>query len=408
VVAEGRPDGSTTKTTFDASGNPVDSCFWASGTAGDCHPVGTLPWTNAPTQSTSTTYDARDERIGLVDSASNQTTVYDPDHNYQVKAIYTPPIGDLTRELQSLSSYDDRHRLVELKHQLCTLGAGHACSATTLVGETDYGYDDNDNRTQVVENNGSVTTDFRYCYDPLERLEYRNDAAACGSAGTSHDEKYVYDDTGNRTRTEIGPSGSVVATDFAYDAEGRLCTTGATSCTSPNVTYDDHGRTETWNGWTFSYDPDGRLLTACKSAGCPTTHDKVAFTYDAEGHRTQIVADPAGTADGQGPVTTDFRYQDEAIVEERLTDATHSAALVRSYVVDDTGTVVRLTVAAGEPGAGTYTPVWNGHGDALNLSRLETDGSLTLANSYRYDTRGRPPTATHNAIPDLGFRFTYA
>jgi hypothetical protein len=90
-----------------------------------------------------------------------------------------------------------------------------------------------------------------------------------------------------------------------------------------------------------------------------------------------------------------------------LTDASHTAAVVRSYVVDESGTVVKLTVAAGEPDAGTYLPVWNGHGDALNLSRLNADGSLTLANSYSYDTWGRPTTATHNGIGDLGFRFLY-
>ena len=54
-----------------------------------------------------------------------------------------------------------------------------------------------------------------------------------------------------------------------------------------------------------------------------------------------------------------------------------------------------------------YVPVWNGHGDAVNLSRLNADGTLTLANSYRYETWGKPTTATHNAIPDLGFRFLY-
>jgi hypothetical protein len=69
-------------------------------------------------------------------------------------------------------------------------------------------------------------------------------------------------------------------------------------------------------------------------------------------------------------------------------------AVVRSYVVDESGTVVKLTVAAGEPDAGTYLPVWNGHGATLNLSRLNADGSLTLANSYRHDTWARPTTAT--------------
>ena len=50
---------------------------------------------------------------------------------------------------------------------------------------------------------------------------------------------------------------------------------------------------------------------------------------------------------------------------------------------------------------------WNGHGDAMALWRLETNGSLTLANSYTYSTWGQPTTATHNSIADLGFRFLY-
>jgi RHS repeat-associated protein len=91
-------------------------------------------------------------------------------------------------------------------------------------------------------------------------------------------------------------------------------------------------------------------------------------------------------------------------------DAAHqTGAVVRSYVVDDAGSVVKLVIAAGEPGAGTYLPVWNGHGDALALWRLADDGTgtLTLANSYTYSTWGAPATATHNGLPDLGFRFLY-
>lgn len=403
TTSEVRPDGSTAKTTYDAVGNALDRCFWKPAiSVGDCLPVASSGWTNPPTQSTSTSYDARNERIGLVDGSSNQTTVYDSDHNYQTKALYTPTKADLTVELQTLTSYDDRHRVSEVKHQLCTISAGHACSSTTLVGESDYLYDDNDNRTKVLENNGAATTDLRYCYDALDRLQYRNTAAACGSA--AKDETYVFDDAGNRTQTVVGG----VTTNFAYDAEGRLCKTAATSCTSPNVTYDTAGRTKTWNGWTFGYDPDGRLLTACKSATCANTADKVEFTYDGEGHRTRILTDPAGTGAGQGPVTRTFRYQADAIVEETLTDATHTDAVVRSYVVDDTGSVVRMTIPAGEPGAGTYLPVYNGHGDTVNLSKLDpVTGSLTLANSFGYSTWGRPTTTTHNAIPDLGFRFAY-
>ncbi|MES2209514.1 MAG: RHS repeat-associated core domain-containing protein [Chloroflexota bacterium] len=91
-------------------------------------------------------------------------------------------------------------------------------------------------------------------------------------------------------------------------------------------------------------------------------------------------------------------------------DAAHPAgAVVRSYVVDDGGSVVKLVIPGGEPGAGTYLPTWNGHGDALALWRLADDGTgtLSLANSYTYGTWGTPTTAVHNGIADLGFRFLY-
>jgi RHS repeat-associated protein len=81
--------------------------------------------------------------------------------------------------------------------------------------------------------------------------------------------------------------------------------------------------------------------------------------------------------------------------------------VVRSYVVDDAGSPTKLVIPAGEPGAGTYLPTWNGHGDALALYRVESTGLLTLANSYTYDTWGKPTTTPHNGSADLGFRFTY-
>jgi RHS repeat-associated protein len=80
---------------------------------------------------------------------------------------------------------------------------------------------------------------------------------------------------------------------------------------------------------------------------------------------------------------------------------------VRSYVVDDEDSIVRFTIPAGEPDAGTYLVNWNGHGDALNLLRVNGDGTTTLANSFTYDSWGRPTVATHNGVANLDFRFLY-
>ena len=54
-----------------------------------------------------------------------------------------------------------------------------------------------------------------------------------------------------------------------------------------------------------------------------------------------------------------------------------------------------------------YLVTWNGHGDAAAIWKINTDGTLTLANSFTYTTWGAPTTATHNSIADLGFRYLY-
>ncbi len=41
------------------------------------------------------------------------------------------------------------------------------------------------------------------------------------------------------------------------------------------------------------------------------------------------------------------------------------------------------------------------------LWHLETDGTLTLANAFTYDTWGRPSISGPNRIADLGFRRLY-
>jgi RHS repeat-associated protein len=330
------------------------------------------------------------QRVSLTDSVTSATTVYDANHNYLPAAVYLPTGSG--KEHQTLYGYDERHRLVSLTHQLCTISSGHSCSATTATGSDGYAYDVNDNRTQVNESNGVTSSDRRYCYDAQDRLIYRNTATACSSS--AKDESYAYDAAGNRTQAVVGGT----TTNFAYDGNGQLCRTAGTTCGTPNVSYDDAGRTRNWAGWWLTYDGEGRLTKACKSSTCASTADRVEMAYDGDGNRTQIVTTPAsGSA-----TTVDFAYQGSALVEERT-----NGSLSRQYTVDETGTIVKLTIPAGQADAGTYLVTWNGHGDALALNRINADGSLTLANSFSYSSWGAPTTATHNGIGDLGFRFLY-
>jgi RHS repeat-associated protein len=123
------------------------------------------------------------------------------------------------------------------------------------------------------------------------------------------------------------------------------------------------------------------------------------MTYDGEGHRTKVIETPAAGS----PVTTrEFRYQGDAVVEEAV-----NGTIIRSTIVDENGTPTKVLVSNSGAANGTYLPTWNGHGDLLALWRVETDGTLTLANSVTYDTWGRPSVSTHNGVPALGWTRLY-
>ncbi len=234
-----------------------------------------------------------------------------------------------------------------------------------------------------------------YCHDALDRLTSTRSAAGCSSGLL---EAYEYDAAGNRTRATLASPQY-----FRYSGAGQLCEQSASAGSCPAdpatwaIRYDDAGRTSAWNGWTLTYDGEGRLASACRVAGC-ASGDMVRMRYDGDGRRVELVAGPNGGA----ATTRTFRYQGSAIAQE-LTNG----VVTRSYVTDEAGTIVKVCDPACTGSNPQYLVTWNGHGDALALWRITSDGSLTLANSYTYSTWGAPTTATHNAYPDLGFRYLY-
>ena len=399
VTAEAHPDGSVTKTNFDPAGNATDRCVWTSAPTDPCLPAGSAFGSPQPVSVTSTGYDSRNQRISLsigAGSAITSTTTYGSAVGYQVTATYLPTGAG--RESQVLFSYDSRQRLATVTNQLCVLSSGHACSSVTPMGSDSYAYDNSNNKTQVVESNGVASSDRRYCYDAGNRLVYRNTGSPCSSA--ANDESNAFDATGNRTSTVAGG----VTTAFLYNTAGQLCSVGGSSCTSPaskSLTYDSDGRTATWNGWAFLYDGDARLTSACQSASCNGTgFNRVDFTYDGDGHRTQIVETTAAGA----VTTTTFTYQGDTVVSETV-----STGERRTFVTDDTGRIIRMTVSGDvDPDDNaTFVVAWNGHGDALGLWRQNADGSVTLANSFVYSTWGTPSTTIAAPFSDLAFRYLY-
>lgn len=107
--------------------------------------------------------------------------------------------------------------------------------------------------------------------------------------------------------------------------------------------------------------------------------------YDGEGHRVRLVETPASGT----PTTTDFAYQGDAVVRE--TAVTGTTTVTRTFTVDEAGSIVRMTVAGmGTPNDGDYLVTWNGHGDAVELARIDPGtGLLSPANRFTYTARGR-------------------
>ncbi|MDP9463507.1 MAG: hypothetical protein M3P52_02690, partial [Actinomycetota bacterium] len=407
-VAETRSEDGTaiswTKTNADPLGNPTDRCVWNSSPGSElCKAVG-ASFTTVPSVHTSSAYDARNNRVSLKIPGAGETT-YDPAHVYQVDVVYAPTklngSNQVIAEHRSDYGYDSRHRLTSVTHSTCPVTADtHTCSGgTTQTGSSTYVYDDNDNRTQVSESKdgGSAVTTY-YCYDALNRLTSKG-STTC-TTGTS--EGYEYDAAGNRTRATLSSPQY-----FRYSSAGQLCEQSTTygSCAADPATwqirYDDAGRTKLWNSWNLTYDGEGRLATACKVVGC-ASNDMVTMRYDAQGHRVELVTRPnSGSA-----TTTTFRYQGDAIAQEYT--GTGTLTLVRTYVTDESGAIVKVCDPDCSGANPQYLVTWNGHGDALGLWKVNSsDGSLTLANSFSYSTWGTPTTTTHNSLSDLGFRFLY-
>ena len=167
--------------------------------------------------------------------------------------------------------------------------------------------------------------------------------------------------------------------------------------------YDDAGRTQTVTdnetSWTFAYDADGRLTSACSGTTCSGSRmcNWVDYRYDGDGHRIQIKTIAAGGT----VITTDLRYAGDTVVQESI-----AGSVSRTYATDDEGRIVE--VCDPDCASGTiYLVTWNGHGDATGLWRQNADGTLTLANSYTYSTWGAPTATVASGFGDLGYRFLY-
>jgi RHS repeat-associated protein len=338
------PDGSVTRTEYDALGN-VEATVDALGRRTEFtydelgrqtrtdHPDGTFDLTG---------YDAENRRISSTDRASRETT-YEYDPAGRLRKTFLPDDGT---PIVLEQVYDEVGRL----HQ----------SIDARGNATTFGYDDSGRRTTIT--------------DALNQITFA-----------------AYDPDGNQVAL-TDPRGNTTA--FVYDAGNRLTRTVAPDATFRTTGYDALGRRisetdESGKVTQFGYDALGRLATVTDALNQVTTYaydeagNRISQT-DANGHVTRFEFDSVGRQtkrilpDG---ASERFTY-DAAGNRASRTDFLGRTTL---YDYDLQSRLLRRTYPGNVQVSFTYTPT------GRRLTATDARGTTT----YVYDTRDRVTSLTY-------------
>ncbi len=235
---------------------------------------------------------------------------------------------------------------------------------------------------------------------------------------------YEHDLAHQLVRTTVRDAGAQVLRDTVYSIDGvgnwnsvldgECSGTYSLDSTAPNPAdaqmnqytqtgcdtrqYDTAGNLVLRQGATttsFVYDFANRLV----GYSDPATSHSGTYLYDALGRKIRTVVD-----DGTGPITTDFSFLDDSVVEER--EGTSTRSLVRGtdmdsilaagtpsgvqfYIQDDAGTVLALIGEDGEVIEGVeYSDYGVPHvydGDGTSLGASSSAGNRYLLGGRPYD-----------------------
>ncbi len=366
--------GRDTAFAYDADGNPITKTET---------PGGTGFITN---QTTTYTYNARNELASVTDALDNTTTyVYDPAGN---ETVEVDPLGNRTTY-----TYDNDSNMLTAKDALGTttytydaddevtaetdpngntthfgynnLGEETTVTLPGLSSPTTYTYDEDGDLLKTTDPNNHVTS---YVYNALN--EETSTTNADGDTTS-----YTYDGDGN-VLTESDGLGHI--TSYGYDAMDREVTqTQPSGGGTTSYTYDGAG------DLTSVTDPDGNVTSYTYNAAHEVatqtnpTGGATTYTYDLLGNVTQSV-DPDGH-------TIDYGYNadNEETTETWVNPLGGSALDIITYTYNGDGEMTEVS-----DNNATYEYTYNAEGEVTSQGDVGSANLPTVTLTYSYDPAG--------------------
>lgn len=221
-----------------------------------------------------------------------------------------------------------------------------------------YGYDLRDRRTWTTRNDAYGDT-YEYLPDSeLSRFRYqvyRPDQNFWNTAAST--QTYAYDGVGNRT--SVNNNGSVV--NYTANSLNQY-----TSITGVTISHSDgRGNVTGYNGWTYTYDADNRLVSAASSGY------SVQFYYDPEGRLAKVNRNGAWECRYYDGTQCYLRCQTNGIWIDFMTWGAAPDELLARWDAAHGG--------------------WSFfHQDPVNSPDVATNIWGTVVERYRYDPYGQP------------------
>jgi RHS repeat-associated protein len=319
-----------------------------------------LSKTNALSKARTSIYDANGNQTSVTDREGRTRTFSYDALNRQTEENWLDSTGATIRSTQSF--YDPLNQLVELtdpdssysysydsQGRLQTVSNFGTPGVPTVLFT--YGYDNNGNVTAVTEAiNGVTTSTTTYTYNSLNQV---HPIARLGNGMQDKRVDFAYNSIGQVTSMKrysnlIGTQ-LVAETVNTYDPLNRLAginhkRSNGTSINNYTFGYDADGRivliTDVDGSTTYSYDRSDELTGADRPG---TTQDE-AYSYDANGNRTNNGSVTGANNRLQTDGIYTYSYDDEGNLLSRTTIATGA---VREYTWDYRNRLVGVTDRAG-------------------------------------------------------------